>query len=47
MSPDRVQFESPEGKPEPEIWIGAPTGAEASLKDTDMEGLVTVKVSKA
>ena len=46
-SPESVQFESLEGKPEPETWIVAPTGAEVSFSDIDREELVTVNASEA
>ena len=46
-SPDSVQFESLEGKPEPETWIVPPTGAEVSFSDIDGEEFATFVTLKA
>jgi hypothetical protein len=42
-----VQFESLEGKPKPETWIVAPTGAEVWFSVIDREEFMTVKASEA
>jgi hypothetical protein len=46
-SPESVQFASLEGKPEPETWTPAPTGAEVSFSDNDGGEFVTVNVCEA